>query len=184
MYYILESELHTMVGMITYPNPGWGLHFTKGVSLDSDFGEGQIFVEFEKDHDALPDYFELSKTPIVSEKFVQQLKTLPLDNYQLFPVVVKMPAGQVMGYYILNVVGRVSAVDKAASDCKMYEDDIMRLNKLVLREDLNQDLDMFRADEFPLAVFISERVKEALEAGSLSGMLIKPADGWNDKHRF
>lgn len=89
-----------------------------------------------------------------------------------------------MGYYILNVVGRVSCIDKDASDCKMYEDDIMRLNNLVLAKGMDQNLNLFRADEYPLAIFISEKVKERLESTSLTGVLIKPADGWNDKHRF
>jgi hypothetical protein len=184
MYYILESQQHALVGMITYPNPGWGLHFTKGNLLDADFGEGQIFVEFEADHDELPDYFELSATPIVSEKFVQQLKTLPFDNYQLFPVIVKMPGGQSAGHYILNVVGRVACVDVDASDTKKYKTKIMRMNKMVLAEDLDADLNMFRANEYPLAIFISEPVRKGLEAGGLTGLLINPADGWSDSHRF
>jgi len=184
MYYILESQQHVLVGMISYQNAGWGMHFTRGNMLDTGFTEGPIYVELESNHDVLPDYFELTGTPIVSEKFVQQLKTLPLDNYQLFPVIVKMPDQQIMGHYIFNVVGRISCIDVDASDTKMFKTKIMRMNKLVLKDDFTKDLALFRAHEYPLAIFISEKVKQGLEAGALTGMLINPADGWSDKHRF
>lgn len=184
MYYILESREHALVGMISYPNSGWGMHFTKGSLLDPSFGEGQIYVEFESNHDIIPDYFELSATPVVSERFVQQLKTIPLDNYQLFPVTIKMPEGQVTGHYIFNVVGRVSCIDVVASDTKKFKNKIMRMNKMVLKEDFTEELQLFRSDEYPLPIFISEKTKEGLEASSLSGMLINPAVGWSDKHRF
>ncbi len=183
-YYILESREHTLVGMISYRNSGWGTHFTRGELLEENFGEGEILVEFEKNHDQLPDYFELSAVPVVSENFVRHLEALAPENFQLFPVTVKMPGRELSGYSIINVVGRVPAVDGDASDCKMYDGDIMRLNKLVLKKDLDRGLDLFRAEEYPLAIFISGAVKDALEAGSLTGMRITPADGWSDKHRF
>lgn len=184
MYYILESQPHVMIGMISYQNVGWGLGFTRGDLLDSSFGEGGICVEFEENHAALPDYFELDATPIVSERFVQQLKSLPIDNYQLFPVEVRFPGRQITGHYILNVVGLISCVDEAASECNMYKSSIMRIKHLVLKADLAKDLDLFRVEEYPLAMAISERIKQGLESGSLTGMLIMPADGWSDKHRF
>lgn len=184
MYYILESQEHVLVGMISYQNAGWGLGFTRGDVFDSNFGEEGLCVLFEKNHAALPDYFELDATPIVSEKFVQLLKSLPVDNYQLFPVVVKFPGRQITGHYILNIVGRISCIDVAASDCKMYKNSIMRIKRLVLKADLAKNLDLFRPEEFPLAIIISERIKQGLESGSLTGMLIKPADDWSDKHRF
>lgn len=184
MFYILESKHHELVGMISYENSGWGLHFTKGKLLDPDFGHGETSIELESNHDSIPDYFELTATPIVSEKFVNHLKALPLDNYQLFPVLINMPDSQIMGHYIFNVIGRLSCIDKDASDTKMYEDDIMRLNKLVFKEDFDQSLQLFRADEYPLVIFISEQVKIGLEGGALTGFLINPADGWGDKHRF
>lgn len=184
MYYIIESQQHTLVGMISYQNAGWGMHFTKGQLLDDRFSEAPIYVELESNHDVLPDYFELTGTPVVSEKFVQQINASPADNYQLFPVVVKMPDSQVMGYYIWNVVGRVDCIDVDASDTKKFKTKIMRMNKMVLKDDLNKDLMLFRAHEYPLAIFISEQVKESLQAASLTGVLINPADGWSDSHRF
>jgi hypothetical protein len=98
----------------------------------------------------LPDYFELDETPIVSERFVTAWKLLPIDNYQLFPVTVKFPNSQLQGYYILNIVGRVSCVDLDASDLNMFKNVIVRIKNLVLNPDM-QVVDLFRAQEFPLA---------------------------------
>lgn len=183
MFYIIESQDHEWVGRISYPDSGWGLDFNEGQSIDPHFGDGNIIVEFEADHDSLPDYFEIDGTPIVSEKFVRAWKDLPLDNYQLFPVKVKFPKSQRVGYSILNVVGLVSCMDLAASDCQMYENSVMRILNLVL--DLKvTDIELFRSQEYPLAIFISESIHQKLEKANLSGMLIKPADGWNDLHRF
>ncbi len=182
MFYILECEHHKLVGRISFQSSGWGLDFTEGELLDPKFG-GDITVEFEANHASLPDYFELDETPIVSENFIKAWKLLPVDNYQLFPVTVKFPDSQLQGYYILNVVGRVACIDLDASDLKKFKNVIVRINKLVLDADI-QMVELFRASEFPLAIFISETIQQQLSLAKLSGLLMKPADGWNDKHRF
>ena len=46
MFYILESQHHKLAGMISYPDSGWGLDFTKGKLLDPRFGEGGGSVSF------------------------------------------------------------------------------------------------------------------------------------------
>jgi len=183
MFHILESQQHELVGMISYPDSGWGLTFTKGSHLDPNFGGGDIVVRFDSNHDILPDYFELDGTPIVSEKFLNVWKTLQVDNYQVFPITVKFPNEELAGHYILNIVGLVACIDRDASELQMYKSRIMRILDLVL-DTTQVSLDLFRVHGYPLAIMISERMKQALEDAKLSGLLIKPTDGWNDKHRF
>ena len=184
MFYILESQHHKLAGMISYPDSGWGLDFTKGKLLDPRFGEGGgISVLFESNHDVLPDYFELSATPIVSARFLDIWKSLPFDNYQVFPVNVQFPNSQLDGYYILNIVGLVSCIDREKSELQMYKHLIMRVHNLVLNQP-EICLELFRIQEFSLAIMISERIKERLVQADLSGLLVKSAEGWNDKHRF
>ena len=65
----------------------------------------------------------------------------------------------------------------------MFKNVIVRIKKLVLNADI-QLVELFRANEFPLAIFISETIQQQLSLAKLSGLLMKPADGWNDKHRF
>lgn len=184
MFYILDSQHHKLVGMISYPNSGWGLTFTKGELLNPNFGDGNISVKLESNLEYLPDYFELDGTPIVSEKLLNIWKSLPIDNYQEFPITVELPSRQIQGHYILNIAGLISCIDKEASDLQMYEDIvIMRVLNLVL--DMTQvSADIFRIHDYPLAIMISERIKQTLDEANLSGILMKPADGWNDKHRF
>jgi hypothetical protein len=183
MFYIIESQHHKLVGMLSYPGSGWGLEFTKGKRLDPNFGQGSIRVLFESDHEHLPDYFELDETPIVSARFLDIWKSLPIDNYQVFPVTVQFPSSHLDGYYILNIVGLVSCIDREKSELNMYKHLIMRVRKLVLdKSDIC--LELFRIQEFSLAIMISERIKESLVQADLSGLLIKPAEGWNDEHRF
>ena len=180
----MGESMTEAVGSISYQNSGWGLHFTQGKRLDSGLGDNPIVVSLESNHDTIPDYFEISAVPIVSENFVLALKTLPDDRYQLFPATIKMPSREIGGYHILNIVGRLDCIDIDASDTKMYDGSIMRLMKLVMRKDLSPSMSLFRANEYPLAIFISDKVAAALRDAGLSGMKIDPAPGWGDDHRF
>jgi len=184
MFNILETQEHQLVGMISNVGSIRVPPFTKGKLITDSFNEGQLKVEFESNHESLPDYFELDAIPIVSNKFVEVWQGLPIDNYQLFPVMIRFPDDELAGYSILNIVGRISCVDVAKSDCKMYEHRIMRLNNLVLNYDSIKENKLFRAHEYPLAIFISNLISEQLSQSGLSGMLIEPAENWNDKHRF
>lgn len=183
MFYILESQDHELVGMILFAGSGWGLDFCEGKRVPLDFDERPIIVELQADHDELPDYFEIDGTPIVSEGFARTWRALPLDNYQLFPVLVRLPGHEISTHFILNIVGLVSCVDQNASDCQVYESSIMRILNLVVDVEATS-LELFRAREYPLAIFISNSIRQALDDAKLSGMSIRPADGWNDLHRF
>lgn len=59
----------------------------------------------------------------------------------------------------------------------------MRVQNLVLDES-QISMKLFRILGCPLAIMISERIKQDLELAKVSGLLINPADGWNDGHRF
>lgn len=184
MFSILETQEHQLVGMISNTASMRVPRFTKGKQIADNFENGQLKVELESDHEFLPDYFELDATPIVSGKFVELWQKLPFDNYQLFPITVKLPSREIKDYSILNIVGRISCIDMEKSDCNMYEHRIMRLNNLVLDYKSIKESNLFRAHEYPLAIFISDSIAEKLSDSGLSGMLINPAENWNDQHRF
>ena len=184
MFSILETQEHQLVGMISNTHSMKIPRFTKGKAITDKFENGQIKVELESDHESLPDYFELDAIPIVSSKFAEIWRGLPFDNFQLFPVIVKLPSKEIGSYFILNIVGRISCIDMEKSDCNMYEHRIMRLNNLVLNYESIKESNLFRADEYPLAIFISDSIATQLSKSNLSGVLIKPTENWNDKHRF
>ncbi len=182
MHYIIDSQHHELIGMISYNGAGWGGNFTKGNVVD--LGEERVLIELEEKPDSLPDYFELSATPIVSRAFLDVFEKLPLDNYQIIPVTVITPNTEISGHYILNILGKVSCVNMAKSTLKMYKKRIMRI------VDLSPDLEsisgknLFRIQEYPLAIVISEDVSEALRSNELTGINIMPLVGWSDRHRF
>lgn len=186
MLYILESAHHELVSMISYPNSesGWGLDFTKGHRLSDNFGGGQIFIDFESDHELLPDYFEVDGIPIVSENFLNVWRATPADNYQVFPIFARFPNRVGQQCYIINVIGRVACFDFERGEYKMYEGMVSRIKKLIIREDVGPFPDIFRANEYPLAIFISERVKNIIDTSDFSGLIISEALNWNDSYRF
>lgn len=184
MYYILKTEHHELAGMIDYSGDNWGQDFNQGVPLDESFDDLKITVKLERDPDQLPDYFELDATPIISDKFVQELKHLPMNTYQLYPILIESPQGSRAGYSLLNVVGRIPCVDKRASDYTLYDGEIVRMKKMALVDNIKEERDIFRAEEYPLVIFLSERIAKALASSGLTGMQINPAEGWSDRHRF
>ncbi|WP_444996732.1 hypothetical protein [Aliikangiella sp. IMCC44359] len=103
MFNILETQEHQLVGMISNKDSNQLPPFTKGRLINKNFYEGQLKVEFESSHGSLPDYFELDAIPIVSDKFVDFWQDLPIDNYQLFPAVIRFPDKEFAGYSILNI---------------------------------------------------------------------------------
>lgn len=186
MLYLLESAHHELVSMISYPNSGsnFGLDFTKGLRLSDDLANGQLFIEFESDHESLPDYFEVDGIPIVSESFLSGWRTIPAANYQIFPISTRFPKGLGQPRYLINITGRFACFDLERGEYKLYEGMVSRVKKLVLREDVGPLPDVFRADEYPLAIFISERVKNILGTSDLSGLVISESLNWNDSYRF
>lgn len=183
MYYVMETQHHELVSMISYPGIGWGLAFTEGKYLEPNFGNGEILIEFESDHASLPDYFEVDGTPIVSEKFAQVWQSLTIANCQFFPITAKFPSRLLQGHQVLNIIGRVACIHDA-SECNRYEGRIVRIKKLVLRDNLDPAVEVFRAQEHQLTILISNRIKDALQSSLLSGIRITPAANWNDGHRF
>lgn len=182
VHHIIDSKHHELVGMISYNGSGWGGDFTKGniISLEQD----EIVVELEEDPDTIPDYFELSATPIVSSKFLELLKILPVDNYQVISVIIKINEVEKSGYYILNIIGKISCVDMEASKLKMYKSRIMRIVNLVPVFNNITEKDLFRIQEYPLAIVISNNIAKQIISANLTGINILPLEGWNDKHRF
>lgn len=186
MLYLLESAHHELVCMISYPNSGsnFGLDFTKGLRLSDGLANGQLLIDFESDHESLPDYFEVDGMPIVSESFLSVWRTIPADNYQVFPISTRFPKGLGQPRYLINIIGRFACFDLERGEYKMYEGLVSRVKKLVIRENVGHLPDVFRADEYPLAIFISERVKNILGTSNLSGLVISESLNWNDRYRF
>ena len=189
MYYILESKHHKLVSSITYSgDDGFGLSFLRGIMVDPPKAPDQLFVLAESHSVALPDYFEVDCTPIVNKKFIDALESSGVTNYQNFPVEIRFEDANILGHYVLNIIGRMTCIDQEESDYTRLQSRIMRIKKLKLKQKFKQgllfDFGMFRADEYQEVIFISERVKRSIEIAGIIGCSINAADGWGDTHRF
>lgn len=186
MYYILEYDRSVRkVRHLEYTgDEGWGLDFLKGRIVSPVPTENDLFVKFECPQLELPDYFEVSCVPIVKENFIHLLKKLKIDNFQAFPVDVHFSNGKTSGYYLINIVGRLTCIDKDATDGKKRGPVISRVFDLKIDETKINDVRIFRDHAYQELVFIYDELKEAIEQAGISGCSIRPADGWNDSHRF
>ncbi len=124
----------------------------------------ELYIEFENKQIPLPEYFETGSTPIVTEQFVKVLENTGADNFQVFPVEIRFEDGVTLGYYLLNIIGRITCIDEKASDCSFVGPVIMRMFGLKLIEENIRGQHIFRAGEYQDVIFISDRVKTAIES--------------------
>lgn len=138
------------------------------------------------DHDdsEYPDFFDMMRAPIGSERLKFALERAGVDNVEFFPTTIEEPSGKrLAGYYAMNIVGRISCVDSERSVfSKTSTQKIVRIDSLVLREENIGGAKLFRLHEYPEIIVITEDVASAVR--SLPGVLLSPATGWSDAHRF
>jgi hypothetical protein len=179
-YFVLDADQSIqIVGHIEDHNSG-GLanKFTRGHSLQADEQPKNLSVRVELGPETYPDLFMLQRTPVASSAFVARLRAAGIDNIEAFPAAIVEPTRQILGHFVLNVIGRVSCLDHANSDVTLYDGDVFRVNRLAIDATKTASLDLFRLDEFELLLLISRRGAETL--AGLRGVLLPPAEGWSD----
>lgn len=156
--------------------------FTRGLALDPTQKPIGLVASLETSpRGPYPDYFTLEQVPVASAGFVEALRAV-VDNFEAYPVDIVDPKKRVTGYFVLNVVGRVACMNRAATRATFIDDDsdvILRVKKLALDPNKASGLDLFRLDEFELLVLVSSRVKKALNG--LRGVRLSAAEGWSDR---
>jgi hypothetical protein len=183
VYYVLDKDLDiNIVGGVKEDDPGFGLKYSRGQEIELSELPQNLIVKIEFGPKTLPDYFELGGTPIVSNKFSDILRSVGVDNVQLFSTKVQMPDQVLAGYSVLNVIGRISCINLNKTNCTKHRNRIVRINNLVLDEDNIHGFKMVRPHEFELMILVSEDVKNAING--LPGVTIRAADGWNDSHKY
>jgi hypothetical protein len=164
-----------------------------GSAFDHDDRPEDVLVKLSTRHDEydepneplaeLPDYFELMRAPIGSHRLREALTSAGADNVDYYPAAIEASPPRDFGhYYALNVIGRISCMDMGQSKFTTYEDRVARVQNLILDEDSIQGARIFRIHEVPELIIVSDRVAEAIRA--LSGVALRPAQGWNDDHRY
>lgn len=186
MLFVLESHLIELVsGLVHTAGDGFGIDFMKGTEAPTPPRDpNQFRVDIESNLAPLPDYFEVGGTPVVTTRCLEALQTVAGSSVQSFPVPIQFRNSTVQGHHVINVTRRVKCVDEVKSELSRLYSHIFRIHNLRLRKDLGDGHDMFRADEYPEVIFISQRVKTALERYKISGCRLQSAEGWSDAHRF
>lgn len=135
------------------------------------------------------DYHSLP-TPVVSERIKDVLEPLDLFGLQLVPADVKVKPDDVRRYWLLHVFNRIGCIDRQRSVCKFYsEGDALSINKLVLDEEVLQEIPLERRNVFRLAEATSthifhESVVERVLALQPEGVRFIRVDQWSDSAGF
>ncbi|MBU3661258.1 MAG: hypothetical protein FGM14_15405 [Flavobacteriales bacterium] len=114
--------------------------------------------------------------PLVSDKLKEiLLQFIPNTQIQFLPVKVHKKT-----YWLLNVLNNLSCFDWDRSVYTTYSSGVLRkVKKGVLKSELLDGIDIFRVEEKPIDIFISEKLKTALEENNITGISIVENDNWD-----
>ncbi|WP_086931502.1 imm11 family protein [Agarilytica rhodophyticola] len=123
---------------------------------------------------------------LIGNKRVRDVfEQLGIENVEYLPVWLMNHQGEIASkdYTILNVLGSVDAIDMEKSKYRMgriIKTQINRVKHLVLDNDnIPEEAQVFRASSKLNEIFISDPLKQALEAAGLSGWKAIEAQGWD-----
>lgn len=182
-YYVLDWDAKpTIVGHVEDKNtPSLANKYTKGQALAPERRPVDLRISVEMGPDGgYPDYFTLQQIPIASERFVSSLHSVA-SNFEAYPALIREGERIVSGYFVINIIGRVSCLDTEGTKATFIDDEneiILRMKRLVIDPNKAMDLDLFRLHEFELLILVSGRVRAALQG--LGGVSLLPAQGWSD----
>jgi hypothetical protein len=185
MYFILEANNSLKkIRHLRYDGAGWGLDFLKDHLVELPKTPNNLFVTFECNKIDLPDFFEVDGVPVANEKLIKAFKVAGDDNFQAFPVELHFIDSKIIGYYVFNILGRISCIDADATKCRKFGPSIMRIFDLKLKPESALSPAMFRDKQYQMVIFVSESIKKMIESENILGCDIREANGWNDSHRF
>lgn len=112
---------------------------------------------------------------LMNHKLVQVLHDLQVNNIQAYPTKIIGSNGEVVSeeYNIVNVIGRINAVDTDASDIEMHPDfpnQIEFINSLVIKESIVGQPPLFRLAENTQVVIVREDIKETINKHGITGI--------------
>ncbi len=117
--YFSITESITKVSPIDEPELDEGISFLSGKSIDVNFNNGQP-LEFKMEvSDGSPpgNFYNSGIIPVASELFINMLKKVGIDNYQIFPAIITdETSGQKWGdYFAFNPIGVIDAAHADSS---------------------------------------------------------------------
>ncbi|MDI7228575.1 imm11 family protein [Leptospira santarosai] len=122
---------------------------------------------------------------VISTRFKQALVDAGVGNIDYFPVTIsdEIKEKKYEGYFIANIVGRVSCLARKQSVYTRMPgipNGILSIDKIHLDRKKIPNLKIFRLDEVQYIIVIDEEVKRYLETAKITGVEILPVDGYSD----
>lgn len=128
--------------------------------------------------------YEEHFVPVMSGALRRALEGAGVDNLQCFPALLRDPldGSEIADYWAFNVVGLVACADMARSSLMGTNDSGMGdidFDALVIDEAKAGDRPLFRLAESVSAIVVSERVRAAVEAAGIPGMVFYGPGTWS-----
>jgi len=133
--------------------------------------------------DALQNHLDL---PIFSLRLQQAMSGGAIRGAEMIPIeLIRPDRTKIDGYAILNVLSRRDALNRSKSDFDLFPDDyviprrrgmVRAVRWPVLCERSLVDTDFLRLNEYPVQLFVSERVRDLFEKGRFTGWTFREVE--------
>lgn len=183
-YFVMEARARSPIARVSLISDVVGSPWMTG----SIVAEPEQLVEYSVDPgrrgNLSPFYWALA-VPLIRHDLLEVLRGAGVDNMQVFDAVLHdTAAGQDhTNYSALNILGLVSAADLSKSTLMRGESltgvdhDFQKL--VIAKDAVPSDLLMFRLAESVNAIVVHEKVKAAIEARAIVGMLFYAQGEWS-----
>lgn len=143
-----------------------------------DWNQNTTLVCNDESENVVPDWLcEIHGWLVVSQRFLNEVKDLENGNIQYLPVKIDAVQAQMQDekYYVANVIKVIDVIDYDNSDYFQMPD-YRAVAKYALKRNAIGDNHIFIAKEDIISnsVFVSEKVKKAIENANLLGFCLTP----------
>jgi hypothetical protein len=153
------------------------LEFDLGEAVNQQVPIIDLIIE-EEDQGRLTDHISTTAARglLVADSLLDVIKKVGVDNIQSFPTRVLDHEGVVLSekYKLLNIIGKIYAVDLEQSDVNVHPDfpeHIEFINSLVIKDSIPSDLQLFRLAENTEVIVVTDELKNAIEESKASGIV-------------
>ncbi len=156
-----------------------------GVFLSNHKQSYEISLAVDKQADNPADFpacdiHRLDSGYLFSERFIELLKNLNVDNIQYFDAkVIYEPTGLQLPYKAANITGIASGLDLNKSEVEFDDDIIIDIESMHFNENKMQGHKIFRLQESIMLVVVHRDIKEAIENAGLTGFMFVTDDEYD-----
>lgn len=125
----------------------------------------------------LPDFFDTT-IPIMSERLINFIADCGVDNISRYPVILKNGDQPIHGFFAVNVVGCIDAVDWGESVYTVDEDfdEPYFTGKIAIDAKKVSDALCFRLPYGPGFIVVSQNISEALKTQAWKSVMLQPTE--------